>query len=75
MPSPVNLTIKLNATRKRMAVSMRRLLQHITASDAKNYARNPPRAFLPIFPTDDAPLQAALTLVNDRLFQVTVLET
>lgn len=71
MPLPVNLTIRLNATRRRMANSMYRLIRIAINSDAKLYASNPPRAFLPIFPTDDAALQAALTLISDRLLEVT----
>lgn len=73
MAEPVNLFIRLNPTRYRMARSMRRLFQIIAASDAKLYAKDPPRAFLPIFPTDDMALQTAITTVNDRLFVVTVL--
>jgi len=49
---------------------MKRLMQIIAASDAKLYARNPPVAFLPIFPTGDIALQAALVLISDRLTQV-----
>lgn len=70
MPDPANLTIKLAPSRRRMAKSQLRLFAIIAASDAKNYARNPPRAFLPIFPTDDAALTAAINLVKDRLSEV-----
>lgn len=69
-PPPVNLVIHLNPTRRRFARSMKRLMQIIAASDAKLYARNPPVAFLPIFPTGDIALQAALVLISDRLTQV-----
>jgi len=69
MPAPpaANIIVKLALNRRRMAQSMKRLLDIIAASDQKNYSRNPPRVFLPIFPTDDATLQAALQTVYDRL--------
>lgn len=69
MPPPpgVNLVIHLAPNRRRMARSMRRLLTIIANSDAKLASRDPAVAYLPIFPTDDAPLQAALTLIRDRL--------
>lgn len=70
MANPVNLTIKLNPTRRRMVKSLRRLFVIIANSDAKLYNSPKPRAFLPIFPTDDPALQAALVTVNDRIFQL-----
>lgn len=70
MPDPVNLTIKLNPTRRRMARTTWRMFTIIANSDAKLYTRNPPKAFLPIFPTNDVALQAAITLIKDRLYEV-----
>jgi hypothetical protein len=66
-PAPVNLTVRLNPSRRRMAKSIRRLMDIIAKSDAKLYARNPPIAFLPIFPATDTALTAALTLVYNQL--------
>lgn len=68
--SPVNVLVKLSPTRKRMAKSMKKLIQIISNSDAKLYAKNPPKVFLPIFPTDNAPLMAAILLISDRLTAV-----
>lgn len=65
--TPVNLTVRLNPTRRRMARSMKRLMDIIAASDTKLYGRTPPVAFLPIFPTTDTALMQALQLVYDRL--------
>jgi hypothetical protein len=66
-PQPVNLTIKLNPTRRRAAKSLKRLLQICLNSDAKLYARNPPKAFLPILPLADVALQAAVQTVIDQM--------
>lgn len=48
-----------------MAQSCQNLLGIIARSDQKKYAKG--KAFLPIFPTADAALQAALVLVNNAL--------
>jgi hypothetical protein len=61
----VNLHVKLGPNRKRMAKSMIRLMDIIAASDQKEYARG--KAFVPIFPTTDSPLQGALTTVQAAL--------
>lgn len=62
----VNLVPKLQPQRRRMAKKALELIRdRIPASDAKKYARG--KAFLPIFPTDDAALQAALTIVITQL--------
>ena len=62
----VNVLVKLAPSRRRFARSMKRLIQICANSDAKLYAAARPRAFLPIFPTDDVALQDALTLISDR---------
>jgi hypothetical protein len=57
--------IKLNPAAKRMARSMKKLMQHIATRDQKLIASE--KAGTVIFPPADAPLQAALTLIGNRL--------
>lgn len=59
-----NVTIKLAPNRRRMAKSMTRLIDIIYISDSKLYNRG--KAFLPIFPTTDDALNAAVALVKAR---------
>lgn len=62
MPTVVNPKIKLQPQRRRMAKRALQLIRdQIPRSDAKKYLSGKP--FVPIFPTDNAPLQAALLLV------------
>lgn len=65
---PVNALVKLSPSRRRMAHAVERLIDIITISDSKLY--NTGKAFLPIFPTDDAALLAAILLVKDRCIAV-----
>jgi hypothetical protein len=65
---PATVRLQLPPERKRMAKSMLRLMDIIARSDAKAYARGKP--FAPIFPTDNATLQAALTTVYTQLVDV-----
>jgi hypothetical protein len=60
--------IRLNPAAKRMAVSMQKLMQHIASRDQKAIAGT--RAATIIFPPSDTALQAALTLVANRLTAV-----
>lgn len=62
---PTTARIVLSPERRRMAQSLRRLLLHAGQSDNRLYARGV--TFLPIFPSTDAGLQAALITVMDRL--------
>jgi hypothetical protein len=66
MPVPVlaNATIRLKPARRRFAKTLQRIIEIIEASDNKQY--NSGRAFVPIFPLDDAALQAAVLMVYDR---------
>lgn len=61
----VNLVLRLPPDRRRIATSLKKLLQIAARSDAKQYASG--RAFTPIFPTTDAVLQTALTTVMNAL--------
>lgn len=64
--SPVNALVKLSPSRRRMAQAVIALIDSISISDSKLYNANPPRVFLPIFPTTDDALIAAVLLVKDR---------
>lgn len=66
--APVNVTIVLAPDRRRAAASMLQLFDVIARSDAKKYASGKP--FLPIFPTDNQPLQAAIQTVVTQLQEV-----
>lgn len=62
---PITPVIKLAPDRRRMAQSMDNLFSIIAVSDSKKYAKGKP--FLPIFPTDNTALLAAITLVKAQL--------
>lgn len=57
--------VTLQPDRRRLAQSLYRGLIIAGQSDQKKYAQG--KTFLPIFPTDDAPLQNALTIVIAQL--------
>jgi len=62
MAEPV---LRLKPERQRSAKRVLKLFGIIARSDQRLYGRGTP--FTPTFPTDDAELQAALTLVTTRL--------
>lgn len=65
MPA-VNVVMKLQPQRRRMALKCLQLVRdRIPASDNKKYAKG--KAFVPIFPTDNAPLNDALALIIAQL--------
>jgi len=64
----VQVTVRLAPERRRFAKSMIRLIDIISLSDLK--LQNSGRAGLLIFPTSDADLLAAVTLVRDRCTRV-----
>lgn len=67
MPEGLQVLVKLSRSKRRWCKSMKRLIDMISVSDAKEAARVPARAYLPVFPPADGNLQAALLLIVDRL--------
>lgn len=68
-PTIVNPRIRLQPIRRSMAKAALELLRdQIPASDSKKYLSG--RQFVPIFPTDDTALQAALLVVVTQLNSV-----
>lgn len=66
MPSIVNPKVKLPKMRRALVRRAIRLIRdQIPNSDARQYARA--KSFFPIFPVEDAALQAALVLVVNQL--------
>ena len=70
MPAGLQVLVKLSPSVRRWCKSMIRLIDMITIQDSKNANRNPPRAYLPVFPETDSALLAALLLIKDRLTAV-----